>query len=162
MTYDDYLQHWGILGQKWGQRNGPPYPLGSSQMSRAERRAERKDAKWARKKYDKIYKKAYKQSKKELNEAISEIDKVVAKYSSSGKISKQYINAINKEFARIMSSKVTDLAAPSGKVVRFVAKRGEYGVHMALADPGYDMGQLKNGVYGSGRIAYKKKVVDRV
>lgn len=24
---DDHLEHHGILGQKWGQRNGPPYPL---------------------------------------------------------------------------------------------------------------------------------------
>lgn len=29
-TYNDYwLAHHGILGQKWGVRNGPPYPLGS-------------------------------------------------------------------------------------------------------------------------------------
>lgn len=38
MTYEDYLQHWGILGMKWGQRNGPPYPLGSSQMNSSEKR----------------------------------------------------------------------------------------------------------------------------
>lgn len=26
---EDYLSHHGILGMHWGQRNGPPYPLGS-------------------------------------------------------------------------------------------------------------------------------------
>ena len=36
-AYEDWLAHHGILGQKWGQRNGPPYPLGSAQMSTAEK-----------------------------------------------------------------------------------------------------------------------------
>lgn len=35
--YDkDYLVHHGILGQKWGQQNGPPYPLDKSQKTVAE------------------------------------------------------------------------------------------------------------------------------
>ena len=33
-----YLQHHGILGQKWGKRNGPPYPLGYDKHSAAEKR----------------------------------------------------------------------------------------------------------------------------
>ena len=32
----DYLVHHGILGQKWGQQNGPPYPLDNSQKTVAE------------------------------------------------------------------------------------------------------------------------------
>lgn len=32
------IYHEGRLGQKWGRRNGPPYPLGSSQLSDVERR----------------------------------------------------------------------------------------------------------------------------
>lgn len=33
---NNYLAHHGILGQKWGKRNGPPYPLDASQKSKKE------------------------------------------------------------------------------------------------------------------------------
>ena len=34
-----YLAHHGILGQKWGHQNGPPYPLDAKDHSSAERKA---------------------------------------------------------------------------------------------------------------------------
>lgn len=33
------LYHHGVLGQKWGVRNGPPYPLSSSSHSSSEKKA---------------------------------------------------------------------------------------------------------------------------
>lgn len=36
--YRSYLAHHGIMGQKWGIRNGPPYPLGFSDHSSAEKK----------------------------------------------------------------------------------------------------------------------------
>lgn len=37
--YIDFLRHHGILGQRWGKKNGPPYPLGSSNHSALEKKA---------------------------------------------------------------------------------------------------------------------------
>lgn len=36
-----YLQHHGIQGQKWGVRNGPPYPLDSNAKSSSETKTEK-------------------------------------------------------------------------------------------------------------------------
>ena len=35
----EFLEHHGILGQRWGRRNGPPYPLGPRDHSASERKA---------------------------------------------------------------------------------------------------------------------------
>lgn len=39
MYRKNYLVHHGILGQKWGKKNGPPYPLGVSDHSASEKKA---------------------------------------------------------------------------------------------------------------------------
>ena len=33
------LRHHGILGQKWGVRNGPPYPLSGGNYTPSQRKA---------------------------------------------------------------------------------------------------------------------------
>lgn len=82
--------------------------------------------------------------------------------NSNGKLSSATVIAYNQKMASLMNEKVIGLRSPSGKTVSFVAKRGEVGVFMALADQGYNMSQLKNGIYGSGKVAYKKTVIDKV
>ena len=37
--YRDYLSHHGIVGMKWGHKNGPPYPLDAGDHSASEKKA---------------------------------------------------------------------------------------------------------------------------
>ena len=44
LTDSSYLAHHGILGQKWGKQNGPPYPLDYEDHSAAEKRENSKSS----------------------------------------------------------------------------------------------------------------------
>lgn len=156
----DSIQHHGIIGQKWGIRR---YQNEDGTLTAAGKaRLEKKDEKWAKKKSDKITETAQRKSAKELNRYANELLRDPNALTSRGELSAAIVNAYNQKMAKLMTEKVSDLRSPSGRVIKFVAKRGEVGVMMALADAGYDMSQLKNGVWSSGKVAYKKTVLDKV
>ena len=156
----DVLQHYGVLGMKWGVRR---YQNKDGSLTAAGRaRLDKKDEKWAKKKGDKITETARKKLSKELDRYAAELLQNPNALTSRGKLSVATVNAYNRKMAEVMSQKVSDLRSPSGKTVQFVAKRGEVGVMMALADAGYDMTQLRNGVWTSGKVAYRKTVLDKV
>ena len=142
------LAHYGIKGMKWGVR-------------KAEVRLERKDSKWAvQGKGAKITDKARKSVSKDMERFVQrELGGV--SYTTSGQLSKKFINQYNTRLAELMNTKVGDIPAPSGRLIRYVAKRGEIGVHTALIDKGYDMSQVAKGIHASGRIAYKKETVKK-
>lgn len=157
---DNELRHYGTKGMRWGIRryqnpDGSLTPAGRKRLEKA-------DYKWAKKNTDKITAKAKKASQKELDAYGKELLKLPNAINANGKLSAQTVNAYNRKMAELMSKKTSDIRAPSGRVVSFVAKRGEIGVFMALSNSGYDPSQYKQGVYSSGRIAYKKDHANKI
>ena len=91
----NYLEHHGILGQKWHKRNGPPYPLDAADHSSSEKDAGYKkslngghnedmydrDSKKAEKKEAKEHSKAVKKKAKEYEKEMNRLQEKEADYT---------------------------------------------------------------------------------
>lgn len=146
---------WGV--RRFQNKDGSLTAAGKKHLARSEK----KDIKWAKKNANKIESKAKKKISKELNDYGNELLRNPASRTSTGKLSSSTINSYNRKMAELMNKAVKDVTAPSGKAIQFIAKRGQVGVHMALTSQGYDVSsEFKNGIWASGRVAYKKKTVN--
>ena len=113
------LYHHGVKGQKWGIRryqnvDGSLTPAGKKHL-------EKLDTRWAKRNSDRITKKAKKQSRKELNAYGKQLLKLPNALKADGTLSARTVNSYNQKMAELMSQKTSNLRAPSGRVVSFVA-----------------------------------------
>ena len=124
-TEHEYLAHHGVDKQKWGHRNGPPYPLRPEQMSQAQKKAnaseswfkrklrESKEKKEAKKVEAKLAKQAHKEgrlSEKDRRDIYNKAD-VRTAYKHKSEMSNRDIEAILRryEIHQQLNQKVANL-----------------------------------------------------
>ena len=95
----DILVHHGILGQKWGKKNGPPYPLGSGDHSVSEKKAGWRSSLKEKKKV-KNFSKSIDTSK---NKNPGKMTSDVAKDIATKKFKQNYIS--NDQINRVVSAR---------------------------------------------------------
>lgn len=98
MTVEDVLMHHGILGQKWGTKHGPPYPL------------DEKKSRWIRRKG--------KEEKKSKTPKASDIKKNIDDYSDEEL--RQILNRINMEsqIGQLASKEKTSAQEMADKILK--------------------------------------------
>lgn len=101
----NYLMHHGILGMKWGQQNGPPYPLDSSKHSASEKKAG-----WMKSLKEKS---EAKKKKKKQQAALEKARKARAEKAQKEKLAKDYQEQKTKI---LKSGKASEVAKYKGEM----------------------------------------------
>lgn len=107
MAYNRWLAHHGVKGQKWGERNGPPYPLNSS-ISDGHKLIKSVGSPQTKKKYKTSEKTAYQRKKRQ--EKIESTPDYKEKHSTAAEIKRGY-RALKKKTQEYLQKKSEELKA---------------------------------------------------
>lgn len=161
--YRGYLSHHGIKGQKWGEQNGPPYPL-STKIHNMVVRGKQKRAAKRREKilHDpaKLTKHASEFSKEEIDEAIAKIDSInnaKKRIPSSKRDIRRQTKIVTKEANKLNKIVSKEKAKAEKKLTK---KMEKYGSNPALLEANarkFTPSELKVALE---RVQTKQKVFD--
>jgi len=101
----EYLAHHGVKGQKWGERNGPPYPLDSS-ISTGSKLIKGDGSPQTKKKYKTSEKTAHKRAERKAR-TDKELDRARKLYGKND-VTKEELAALRRAKKDIDSHRVTD------------------------------------------------------
>lgn len=162
---EHYLMHHGIPGQKWGKRNGPPYPLDEKDYSKREKKLA-KEANRLKKNYEKHEKDPMKYGSEEyikdlkkssIYKDITSSDRVILakeKLDSVGKYAIDY-NSLNAKEKR----KYEKLSA-----LKFLKKYPDWGSEFDTEEEAVDWivdySDVLQGEYSGFRSYIKEKGID--
>lgn len=111
----NFLMHHGILGQRWGKKNGPPYPLDAEDHSQSEKKAGYKKSldgghnedQYDRKRHEADVKKYHKGMDRINSEGTSDKDKAVSK--ADAKIMKEWNDSKEAKDLEELTEVLTEL-----------------------------------------------------
>ena len=108
MAYNRWLAHHGVKGQKWGEKNGPPYPLDRSISDGSKLLPKADGSPQTKKKYKTSEKTAYQRKKRQ--EKIESSPDYKEKHSTGAEIKRGY-RALKKKTQEYLQKKSEELKA---------------------------------------------------